>query len=395
MASVQEKKNKWYFVIYNSETKKHKWVPSDIEVDKTNKRNYERSKAKAERALALWELEEEERKEREAEEARIAQEAAKKILFADFIEQWLDHHEGDVNNRTLESYRSACNNHIIPYFSEKGVYLQEVKPADMQGYFDLKKKTLSVTTLKKHKAYLSATFKYARLLELIKYNPLENVALGKQKGSKYVADWYDDDETAEVIRLARKIDEPITAAIYLSSMLGLRREECCGMSWENVNWKKKTIKVRETVVKESGTFKIVNTVKTDTSYRELPLSDNDIVFLKAVKKRQELNKKLYGNAYTHEYDGYICLWGDGRLITPDTITRRWKSFIERNKLKKIRFQDLRASFGTNMLRTGATPERVARLMGHADPTTLLKYYARFCDEDLVKLVEKRSQNVAI
>lgn len=386
MASVQPKKNKWYFVVRDKKTKKYTWVASDVEVDRTNARAYERSKKRAERALAVWE------KENEENGVNAAQ---KKILFGDFITQWLEHHDGDVNEKTIKSYKNSCNKHIIPYFNERKVYLQEVKPADLQGYFDTKKKILSITTLKKHKAYLAAALKYARLLELIKYNPLESVKLGKQKGSKFVADWYDDEETAEVINLAKKVDEPILSAIFLSSMLGLRREECCGLSWNNINWQRKTICINQTASRVDGKYKIVKIMKTDTSFRELPLPENVITFLKEQKKRQEENKKIYGNTYNRDFEGCICLWSDGRLITPDTISRRWKSFLELNNLKIIRFQDLRASFGTNMLRAGVSPERVAKLMGHSGPATLLKYYARYCDDDLVQAIERRSEKVAI
>lgn len=277
------------------------------------------------------------------------------------------------------------------WFEEHQIYLQDIKPIHIQDYLDEKKKTLSICTLKKHKAYISATLKYCRLLELIKFNPLENVQLGKQKGSKFVADWYDSDEMAAALKLAEKIDEPIFPNIYLSGIKGMRREECCAASWSNVNWKRKTLKIDETNVRENGTYQIVDSTKTDTSHRELPLSDKDIAFLKKIKKRQEVNKKMFGDSYDYTHEDYICVWPDGKLISPDVCTRRWALFIERNGLKKIRFQDLRASAATNFLRSGATPEKVAKILGHADPATLLKYYARFCSDDLIDVVDTHAK----
>ena len=379
MASVQrnKKSNQWHFVFYDKETKKYTWIPSGVKIDERNPDVFERSKKKAEKALTLY--------EKEIEDNPSLLQG--KVLFSDMVKEWLKHHEGDVAPQTFKCYQDTCNLHIIPWFESHKIYLQNIKPIHIQNYIDEKKKTLSTVTLKKHKSYISATLKYCRLMELIKYNPLENVELGKQRGSKFTPDWYDNTQLAELLKTAELLNEPTLAAVYLSGVKGLRRGEACAACWSNVNWQRKVLLIDRTIVKVDNKYVLRKAVKTDSSHRELPLSDADIAFLKRLKKQREANMKWAGDSYDHTYDDYICVWADGKMMKPDVCTRRFRKFADRNGFKSLRFQDLRASYATNLLKFGATPEKVAKILGHANSTTLLKYYARFCDDDLKEIVE--------
>lgn len=83
------------------------------------------------------------------------------------------------------------------------------------------------------------------------------------------------------------------------------------------------------------------TMKTDSSLRTLSLIGKVAEHLKDVHKRQEDNKALFGNTYRWKYDGYVCLFDDGGLISPDYVTTRFPRLLDKHGLRKIRFHDLR------------------------------------------------------
>ena len=108
------------------------------------------------------------------------------------------------------------------------------------------------------------------------------------------------------------------------------------------------------------------------------MSEEFCAYLKAVKAKQEENKKKYGNTY-HD-DGYVCAKEDGTVIKPAYLSRKFKDIIEDADLPNIRLHDLRHSAATNLLNMGFTIKDVSVWLGHADITTTLNIYSHVLDK---------------
>lgn len=54
------------------------------------------------------------------------------ILFADYMEKWLDVIKGSVAVPTFSSYSTAIKKNIAPYFRKKGITLHELTANDIQ-----------------------------------------------------------------------------------------------------------------------------------------------------------------------------------------------------------------------------------------------------------------------
>ena len=108
------------------------------------------------------------------------------------------------------------------------------------------------------------------------------------------------------------------------------------------------------------------------------MSEEFCTYLKAVKAKQEQDKKKYGNTY-HD-DGYVCAKEDGTVIKPAYLSRKFKDIIEDADLPNIRLHDLRHSAATNLLNMGFTIKDVSVWLGHADITTTLNIYSHVLDE---------------
>ena len=63
-------------------------------------------------------------------------------------------------------------------------------------------------------------------------------------------------------------------------------------------------------------------------------------------ERIEKCKKLFGNKYNHEYDEYLCVQDNGKLIRPNYYSKRFKKIIEKHNLPEIRLHDIRHSIAT-------------------------------------------------
>ena len=94
----------------------------------------------------------------------------KNALFADFLSKWLKDVINKVDAETYALYSYDVKNCIIPYFKNTSIRLSEMKPRDIESYYQYEKTENSVsnsTLLQYHEAIKEA-LQYAVELELIR-----------------------------------------------------------------------------------------------------------------------------------------------------------------------------------------------------------------------------------
>ena len=55
------------------------------------------------------------------------------------------------------------------------------------------------------------------------------------------------------------------------------------------------------------------------------------------------------------------------------IKKSWAALLERAGIKKLRLHDLRHSFASQLVNSGASLELIGSLLGHSSPTTTARY----------------------
>ena len=110
-------------------------------------------------------------------------------------------------------------------------------------------------------------------------------------------------------------------------------------------------------------------MKTKSSFRTMPLLPFIEEELKKEKARQAELKRVMGRAYIDEYDDYVCTDALGRLYDPDYVTNHFKVILKRNKLRDIRFHELRHSCASLLLAKGIPMKMIQDWLGHSDMST--------------------------
>ena len=118
-----------------------------------------------------------------------------------------------------------------------------------------------------------------------------------------------------------------------------------------------------------------DTTKTKSSRRTLPLVPFVKERLLRLQEEQEENRRLCGNCYNREYDGYICVNEIGDLIKPEYVSSTFAAFLEENGMRRIRFHDLRHSCASLMLSSGVSMKQIQEWLGHSDFSTTANIYA--------------------
>ena len=181
-------------------------------------------------------------------------------------------------------------------------------------------------------------------------------------------------ELFEVVKGTRLELPVLVAAFY-----GLRRGEVLGLKWDAIDFNRGTLTIKRTVTEATidGTMKIIeqDSAKTKSSLRTLPLVGSFRDYFQKVKEAQELNKKVCGNCYNYEYDGYVFVNELGERMRPNYLTEYFPKYIAKHGMPKMRFHDLRHSCASLLLANGVPLKQIQEWLGHSDFSTTANIYS--------------------
>lgn len=328
----------------------------------------------AERAAALWE------EELKAEQAASEQNAApKKIRLADFIRDiWLplEIENGERKPGTVTFYKSMTAL-ILEHFKEN--ILQEVNSTDIQRYLTFLRTVhkgrngagLSAKSLRHQYATLKLIFDNAMRRELIERSPMDKVDAPRL--SKHPVDALNEREAQVFFAALSECPLDFRCILQLLITTGVRRGECTGLKWKDVDFTSGTIKIERNVTYSSGNGIVVGTPKTENSIRTVPVMDSTCSLLSQLQKQ---TKAEHPDALLKEAYLFPSTTSVFQPRDPNTITRRLKRFMKRSGLPDLSPHDLRHSCATLLLSQGADIKSVQEILGHSDASTTLNFYVK-------------------
>ena len=263
------------------------------------------------------------------------------ILFADYMEKWLDIIKSSVAVPTFASYSTTVKKIVAPYFREKEVTLKNLTAKDIQEFYLSELERVSPSSVIHYHANIHKALKYAVKIDLIDVNPADKVE--RPKKDRYVGSFYDADEVNALFEAAKgsKLELPI----LFGAFYGLRRSETIGLKWDAIDFDQNTITIRHTVTSCDLDGKRVlvasDTTKTKSSMRTLPLVPFMRERLLTLKEEQQENRRLCGRSYIKEYLEYVCVNEIGDLIKPHYVTESFPKLLKAKGMRQIRYHDLR------------------------------------------------------
>lgn len=314
------------------------------------------------------------------------------ILFSDYMKVWLSKIKPVVRPTTYTGYHYNIYNVIGPYFQKRRIYLQDITPDDIETFYQNQMQTKNPNTVIRYHANIRKALQYAFKKGFILTNPADRVE--RPRKGTYVHSFYNKEETELLLQKVKgtPLEFPVTMAAYY----GLRREEVVGLKWDAIDFQYKQLTIKHTVTEAIVDGKRVeiarDTTKTKKSFRTLPFDPAGIVenMLLDMKAKQEEWKRTFGSMYNHEFDDYIYVREDGTRYKVDWVTRAFKEFLKANKLRVIRFHDLRHTCATMLRHTGAPMEDIQMFLGHSTITTTEGIYAHFDDAQHRSTITKLS-----
>lgn len=170
-------------------------------------------------------------------------------------------------------------------------------------------------------------------------------------------------------------DEPLDFRCIMQLLLtsGIRRGECLGLKWKDIDERNAAMTVSRSVVYTPKSGIMISTPKTADSIRTISIMPTTLCLLQRLKQQTaaESKRAILKDAFVFPGSRDIFHPRD-----PNAVTRRVKRFMKRSTLPDLSPHDLRHSCATLLLAQGADLKSVQAILGHADASTTLNFYVR-------------------
>ena len=316
----------------------------------------------------------------------VPEQASSKTLLSAFLTEWLDSTKSNIEVSTYSSYQLYVNK-TNDYFDGMNMTLNELEAKHIQDFYTylLSEKGLSANTVIHYHAILKKALQYAVRMDILLKNPMDKVE--RPKVPKFVGSFYNPEEVNKLIKVVKS--KPIELAVIVGVFYGLRRSEIIGLKWSAIDFVNETISIKHTVLQTTvdNKFTLIqkDRAKTNSSIRTLPLVPEFKDLLLNLEEKQKENKRLCGNCYNYDYDGYIYVDEMGNLIKPNYITQNFKIILKNNNLRHIRFHDLRHTCASILLNKGLSLKEIQEWLGHSSFSTTANIYAHLEKESKEKV----------
>ena len=260
--------------------------------------------------------------------------------------------------------------------------VSDIKPSDIEDFIYSFRQTnpdLKATTLVRYRQFLGVVFKQLYIDGDILTNPIDRVAQPKDTTKKFeITPWTLEECNKAFECLNNYHNQNVKTAVYLGIFSGLRRGEICGLKWENIDFDKNILTISETRYKIGG--KVVDdTPKSQNSFRTITMQSQLSTVLKETYFKQSIITLKNGKNIARKTKPIyvICNYNTLEPISPTTLCKHFDTFIEKNKLRKIRFHDLRHTCGTLLCQAELPIKDISNYLGHGSIRTTENFYIHY------------------
>ncbi|WP_298217854.1 site-specific integrase [Halothiobacillus sp.] len=241
---------------------------------------------------------------------------------------------------------------------------------------------ISPSTLKRDISALGGVLKWAVNKRIIAENPMRKVVKPKINDARerYLTD-------DELIRLLDACDQSESAelgiAVRLALFTGMRQADVMGLEWPRINLGDLPTRYTD----DSGrAFAIPprHALVTVTKNGHPHLAPIEGMAFDALKAWSAKRRTFDGSR--------LVFQGRHNSYQPLDLRRPWETALRRAGIEGFRWHDLRHTFASMMLKTGASHIELAKLTGHRDLKSLMRY-AHISPEHSSGLVAKMQNTV--
>lgn len=293
-----------------------------------------------------------------------------------WFELWYEMNRENFRYNTLKARRRRYEHDIKPIIGHMPI--AEIKTIHCQNVMLSLQGRFSKSTLSQTRSLMKILFDYALDNEAIRLNPVNRKV--KVIGGT-------EENTARVLTIQEQ--NKLTACLahysfrnqYLFVLnTGLRCGEMIALTWEDVDFNGRKIRVNKTaaVISSDGQV-IVNPPKTKSSVRDVPLTQEAFRILQEQKKRSAVNI---------ENSKYVFTGNNGKIVSNQNYSRTLSYICKKNGIEPISMHSLRHTFATRCIEAGMKPKTLQTILGHSTLAMTMNQYVHTTEDEKFKELER-------
>lgn len=303
------------------------------------------------------------------------------LTLGSFLNEWLVQVVADrVRPNTLSAYRFYVERYLEPDLGKKR--LGRLSARELRLYLEeLKKRGTGLRSIRYVHATLRAALEDAVREELVEKNVAKLVR--PPAAPRTERHPLSVEETKTFLKANR--EDRLFAMFVVIALLGLRRSEVLGLTWQDVDLDNGVLMVRRGLHRVDGQLVTMPT-KTARSRRTIPLPGLVAAALEQHRSQQAKERADLGIPWAEA--GHVFTTGLGTPLDPDNTTKLVKRALKTAEVRDVRMHDFRHGCVSVLLGLGVPPRTVMEIAGHSGLEMTMNVYAHVSLEDKQAAFEK-------
>lgn len=314
-----------------------------------------------------------------------------------WFNRWLKDVVGNRAPNTLRNYRERYEHNVQPFIGS--MLLRDVKPMDCQMILNAMESDYAGSTIRQTYMTMGTFFKSAKDNGFIDRHPMDGVRYTKPVRAVDDIHFLTVDEQKRFLEAAKGSHNYAQYALILET--GLRTGEMIGLTWDAIDWEKRTLTVNKTLeFRYKQDEWRAGPPKTESSYRTIPLTDTAYGILREIYDTREYRNESNGLSTVLTFmdrktgqkrklvmrDLVFINWRTGMPAKNSSYDTHLYKLCDEAGIKRFCMHALRHTYATRAIESGMQPKVLQKLLGHASITTTMNRYVHVTDDSMKKAV---------
>ena len=314
-----------------------------------------------------------------------------------WFNRWLKDVVGNRAPNTLRNYRERYEHNVQPFIGS--MLLRDVKPMDCQMILNAMESDYAGSTIRQTYLTMGTFFKSAKDHGFIDRHPMDGVRYTKPVRAVDDIHFLTVDEQKRFLEAAKGSHNYAQYALILET--GLRTGEMIGLTWDAIDWEKRTLTVNKTLeFRYKQDEWRAGPPKTESSYRTIPLTDTAYDILREIYDTREyrneskdlstiltfMDRKTGQKRKLVMRDLVFINWRTGMPAKNSSYDTHLYKLCDEAGIKRFCMHALRHTYATRAIESGMQPKVLQKLLGHASSKTTMDRYVHVTDDSMQKAV---------